>query len=156
MLHETLLFLHSLLRWAVLGLALNALVRAYRGKSQGLAYTSSDRKGALAFVATLHLTTVIGLTQFFATSPLIQAAFASPGAAMKTAALRFFLVEHPTTMLLAVVLATVGSARIKRGSSDAQKHSRTLVFFGIALALIFIGIPWPFYPAGRPLLHLPQ
>jgi hypothetical protein len=154
MLYPTLLFIHSVLRWLVLGFAVNALLRAWRGRASSAAYTAQDRLGALLFVAAFHIDVVLGLT-LYSVSPVAQTALANFGAAMKVGQLRFFVMEHPVMMLLAVVLATVGSVRIKRAASDAQKHQRTLVFFGIALLLILAAIPWPFYPAGRALLSWP-
>jgi hypothetical protein len=148
----TLLFLHSILRWLVLGFAINTLVRAFSGRAKQAPYTAKDRLSALLFVLVLHLNVVLGLAIYLTASPITQAALSNFGAAMKVAQLRFFVMEHPLLMVVGVIVATIGSARIKRAPSDALKHRRTLVFFGTALALILAGIPWPFYPAGRPLL----
>jgi hypothetical protein len=110
--------------------------------------------GGVAFVAGLHLNFVLGLVMYFALSPITTAAFSDMAQAMKTAALRFFVVEHPFGMLIAVALATVGSARVKRAVDDAAKHKRALIFYTIALLVVLASIPWPFYPAGRPLLFV--
>ncbi|HEX2733929.1 MAG TPA: hypothetical protein VHM70_20115 [Polyangiaceae bacterium] len=150
MIYSILLFLHSVLRWLILAFAILALVRS----AQGGAYTKAHRTSSSLFVATLHTNVVIGIVNYALFSPTIRLALSDVGAAMKISALRFFLVEHSSLMLVAVVVATIGSARIKRGKDDAQKHKRTLVFYGIALALILVGIPWPFYSAGRPLVPL--
>jgi hypothetical protein len=150
MIYSILLFLHSTLRWLILAFAILALVRS----AGGGAYTKAHRASSSLFIASLHTNIIIGIVNYAVFSPSIKLALADVGAAMKLSALRFFLLEHPFMMLVAVVIATVGSARIKRGKDDAQKHRRTLVFYGIALALIIAAIPWPFYPAGRPLLPL--
>jgi Na+-driven multidrug efflux pump len=152
--YTVILFLHSLLRWVVLGAGVYVVVRALSGVLGAKPYDKADRAGNALFVSGLHLNFVLGLLMYFALSPITSAAFSDMSQAMKTAALRFFVVEHPFGMLLAVALATVGSARIKRASEPAAKHKRALVFQGIALFLVFASIPWPFYPAGRPLLFL--
>ena len=153
-LYSVVLFLHSLLRWLVLLAGIFVVARAVRGLSGSRPYEKVDRSSGVAFVSALHLNFVLGLLLYFALSPITKAAFADMGHAMKTSALRFFVVEHAFGMVLAVVLATVGSARVKRATGDAQKHRRALIFHGAALVVLLASIPWPFYPAGRPLLFL--
>jgi uncharacterized membrane protein YozB (DUF420 family) len=150
MAYSIVIFLHSILRWLVLVFAVLAIVRSWQAR--GGAYTKAHRTSSTLFVATLHTNVVLGLVLYFLLSPTTQLAFSDIGAAMKTSALRFFLVEHAVGMLLAVVIATIGSAKIKRGKTDEEKHGRTLAYYGITLLLIFGSIPWPFYKAGRPLL----
>jgi len=153
-LYTIVLFLHSLLRWVVLLAGAYAIFRAWQGRAGAKPYEKADRSSGVAFVSGLHLNFVLGLLMYFALSPVTTAAFSDMGQAMKTAALRFFVVEHPFGMLIAVVLATVGSARVKRAADDATKHKRALVFYTIALLVVLASIPWPFYPAGRSLLFL--
>jgi hypothetical protein len=64
---------------------------------------------------------------------------------------RFFLLEHPLGMVAAIALAHVGGIRIKRATNDTQRHQTAAIFFGLALVLILLSIPWPGMPAGRPL-----
>ena len=63
------------------------------------------------------------------------------------AALRFFSLEHAAMMLLAWVLVHVGRTAVKKAPTDAAKHKRMLLFFGIAFVLILASIPWPFREA---------
>ena len=59
---------------------------------------------------------------------------------------RFFAVEHGFLMVLAIVMGTLGHVLSKRASDDASKHKRQVIFYGLCLLLILIGIPWPFRP----------
>jgi hypothetical protein len=68
--------------------------------------------------------------------------------------LRFFTLEHPSLMLIAIVLAHVGRVRIRRRPDGADRHRQALWFFGVAMVLILIGIPWPFLSYGRSLSGL--
>jgi hypothetical protein len=150
MAYSLVLSIHSVLRWLVLGFVIAALVQSFLAK--GGDYTPKHKKLSTLFVATFHANVVLGILMYGVLSPTTQVAFSDMATAMKTSALRFFVIEHPIGMLVAAALATVGSAKIKRATTDAEKHSKTLVFYGITLLLIFASIPWPFYGAGRPLL----
>jgi hypothetical protein len=68
---------------------------------------------------------------------------------MKDAATRFWAVEHISSMLIAIVLITIGHISLKKGG----KPSLTATFYLIALLLILSAIPWPFRAGiGRPWL----
>lgn len=71
------------------------------------------------------------------------------GEAMKNPELRFWSVEHISMMLIAIILITIGSVRAKRVLTDEAKHKQVAVFFLIALAIIFIAIPWPWKEIAR-------
>lgn len=136
-----LLHTHNLTRWIVLIAAVAAIVLALMGRFGKQPFGKSHRIANTAFVASLDLQLVLGLFLYFV-SPLVRAGLADIGAAMGDAAIRFFVVEHATYMVVAVVLAHVGSARVRKAKSDAAKHGTALVFFGLALALVLAGIPW--------------
>jgi len=61
---------------------------------------------------------------------------------------RFFTVEHSVMMILAWLLVHVGWSMVKRANTDALKHKRSLIFFGIAIIIILAMIPWPFRMPG--------
>jgi len=63
---------------------------------------------------------------------------------MTHAANRFFAVEHETMMILAWILVHVGRSSVKKATTDAAKHKRMLIFFGLAIIIILAAIPWPF------------
>jgi hypothetical protein len=155
MVYGAFLFLHSAVRWLVLGAGLFVVVKALMAQAGGHSYDKQHRAAARLYVSGLHLNLLIGLVLYLAVSPTTTNAFGNMAAVMKNGALRFFVVEHPFGMLIAIVLATVGAARVKRAADDAQRLRRTLVFHGISLLIVLGSIPWPFYPAGRPLLSLP-
>jgi hypothetical protein len=62
--------------------------------------------------------------------------------------------EHALLMIIAWLLVHVGRSMVKRSDIDAQKHKRSLIYFGIAFLLILAMIPWPFRTEiARPLLR---
>jgi hypothetical protein len=137
------LFLHGVLRWVVVGTAVWAIARP-----------AEKRPGAL-FVASLDTQVLLGLLLYFALSPITRAALASIGTAMHVHELRFWAIEHPSSMLLALVLAHVGRVRARRAPSAEIAAKRWRLFAALALVAVLAGTPWPGLPYGRGLLpHL--
>ena len=148
--YDVMIALHSVLRWVVLLLGLLAVGRGIAGWS-GRRWTSSDNRAGVLFVGFLDLQLLIGLILYLFLSPTVRAATVNIGAAMSDSALRFFLVEHAFGMLLAVTLAHIGRIRIRKAADDGRRHRSAAIYFGIALVLVLLSIPWPGMPAGRPL-----
>ncbi len=155
MIYSAFLFLHSIVRWVAVIAAVHAIFRAWQGHSQQKPVEQVHRTGNIVFVASMHLNFLVGLILYVALSPITKAAFSDMGAAMKESAIRFFVVEHPFGMIIALVLATIGSARAKRADTDQKTHKTALLFFGLSFVVLMLSIPWPFYPAGRALFSLP-
>lgn len=64
------------------------------------------------------------------------------GTVMGDAGLRFKYVEHPTTMILAAVLITIGNAKSKRAEAASAKAKSVVIWFAIGLFLIALRMPW--------------
>ena len=74
-------------------------------------------------------------------------------AAMQSPQLRFWAVEHATTMFGAVVLAHLGRVLARNATSPSVKRMRVLVCFGLTAFLMILGMPWPGLANGRPLFR---
>ena len=61
---------------------------------------------------------------------------------MGNAASRFLLVEHPLTMLIAVVLITLGKVKAKKIEDNAKANKTVFGYFTVALILIALRTPW--------------
>lgn len=138
--HPALLHTHNLLRWVVLLLGVLAFVKAYQGISGDRPYAAARRVGVF-FTAALHLQLLLGLGLFLV-SPFIRTAMSDMQTTMRDAATRFFVAEHPTVMVAAVVLMTIGGLVAKNAASDAARHRKAMVFIGITMLLLLWGIPW--------------
>jgi len=143
--HLFILQTHSVLRWAILILGVIAVVKAAQGLSGDRPYAAARRVG-LFFTGALHLQLLLGLA-LFGVSPFIKAAMANMQATMADSSVRFFFAEHPTLMIVATILMTIGGIVAKNAATDAARHKKLLVFAGITLVLILAGIPWQ-----RPLI----
>jgi hypothetical protein len=147
------LLLHSWARWAVIVLALLAVVGGIRGLRSGQAWTPANRRANLLATVALDVQLLLGLALYFVFSPFTTEALGNFGAAMRTPALRFWAVEHLTMMTAALVLAHVGNVAARKAATDQARHLRSVLFFGIVLLLLFLGTPWPGLANGRPLFR---
>lgn len=151
--HNTLLFLHSIFRWLVLLSLLYALYRALTGYINGKAFTRTDDSVRHWAATIAHVQLTLGII-LYTQSPTakISAEVLSESGHIREPF--FFGVIHLLLMISAVAVLTIGSAMAKRQTTDRQKFQTMLIWFGLALLLIVIAIPWPFSPlAQRPYLR---
>ena len=148
------LLAHSWIRWAMLGLLVAVVLRAWRGRTGFGGWTPLDERLHAALVGVTDLQLLAGLWLYFGASPFAQAFLADVGAGMHNRPLRFFGLEHLTVMLAAVALVHVGRARSKRAADPLQRHRRVFAWTLAALLFVLSSIPWPFFPVARPLFRL--
>lgn len=130
-----LLHTHSILRYFILILLIAVIVQSLLGLMNNKPYSKLDnRTGLFLFIAT-HTQFLLGLILFFV-SPFVQFS----GAAMKDPSTRYWLVEHNTAMLIAIVLITLARTTSKKMVSDEAKHRRMFIFNTLALAIILATI----------------
>jgi hypothetical protein len=138
---EILLRIHGLLPYLFLVLMLVVLAMAIGAVSSG---KFSVKELALARIVLIlaHIQLLFGLAVLFL-GEAAQSAFAGGmGNIMKDSELRARFVEHPTMMIIAVALITIGFARSKRADNSKAKNKNILIFFGIAFVLILSRIPY--------------
>ncbi len=139
---QGLIHLHNVLRWVILILLLISLIQAFT-KNGGIQKTS------LWLLIAAHITLILGLFQYFnselAGFHLIENV-GGFGNVMKDSFARFWVVEHITAMILAIVLITIA-----RGKAKKLNYSAATWLYIIALILILVAVPWPFREGiGRP------
>jgi hypothetical protein len=144
--------LHSLVRWGVLFFGVWAVVNAISGVTKKRAFSKTDKLSGLFFMIFCDIQLLIGIILLF-TNGWIDKIKAGMGPLMKDPSNRFFVIEHGLIMILAWVLVHIGYSKTKKAAEE-NKHKIMLRFFGIALFLILISIPWPFRTqVARPLFH---
>jgi len=147
--------IHNILRWAVLLFGIWAVISSISGVMSKRAYTGSDNKAGLFFMISCDIQLLIGLVLYF-NGVWFEKVKSGMGAVMKDPIERFFAVEHALMMIIAWLLVHVGRSMVKRGDTDAQKHKRSLIYFGIAFIIIIAMIPWPFRIPGISRQIFPQ
>jgi hypothetical protein len=139
--------IHSLLRWAVLVLGFLVVIKAFSGRKNKTAYGPSDNKYNLFFMISCDIQLLLGLVLYFGNGWLDVLKNLSSAAPETKSYNRFFAMEHMSMMIIAWVLVHVGRVVVKKSLTDEAKHKKSLLYFGLALFIILISIPWPFRQA---------
>ncbi len=130
-----LLHLHNVLRWVILLLLIVALFQALM-KKEGI------QKSSLWLLIAAHITFLLGIYQYFTSDTVGYGLIERVGGfgnVMKDSFARFWVVEHITAMILAVVLITIARRKAK-----ALSYNGAMWLYLVALILIFAAVPWPF------------
>lgn len=133
-----LLHLHNILRWVILILLLIALVQSFT-KNSGV------KKISLWLLISAHITLILGLFQYFNSDTVgyhMVESLGGFGNVMKDSFARFWVVEHISAMIAAIVLITMARGKAKKENFNAAKW-----MYLIALVLILAAVPWPFREA---------
>ncbi|HEX6914157.1 MAG TPA: hypothetical protein VF145_02880 [Chitinophagaceae bacterium] len=149
--YQGLLHTHNLLRWVILIFLLLSIFRQISAGSQP--FGKRDKGFGLPLLIAAHLTLLIGLYQWAVGEwglALIQKY--GMGEVMKDSVTRFWAVEHPLMMIIAIILITIGYGQRKSRHTARIQRRRTLIYYFLALVAIVLAVPWPFREViGRPL-----
>lgn len=130
------LHLHNVLRWIILLFLLLALFQAF-AKRPGI------RSSSLFLMICAHLMFLIGIYQLLNGRYGVLKGLPVGVELMKNSFYRFFWVEHPLMMFVAIVLITIA-----RGKAKVLNYKATSWLLLIALILILAAVPWPFREVG--------
>ena len=123
--------LHHFLPFFFYIVLLVAIVKAY------LVKFSNPKKNKL-----LTLTLILAHTQLLLGIYLMINFISKAGVHMGESANRFITIEHPLTMLIGVILITVGKIKAKKTEDIAKANKTIFVYFLIALIMFVLRTPW--------------
>jgi len=131
--HQLFVVLHSVNRFILIILLLVVLFQSLKGWLGKAPFGKSDDRASLFLFISTHTQLLLGLVLYLI-SPLVQFS----GASMKDATARYWLVEHFTGMLIAVILISLGRILTKKLTDSTAKHKRTFLYNAAALVIIFV------------------
>ncbi len=137
--------IHSYWAYIVLLMLVIAIGNALLGKFMNKSFTIKDLRISLFALIVTHIQLLVGLILYFV-SPRFSAWQEGVGAVMGDASLRLYLVEHPVTNILAVVLITMGWSMHKRQAESSKKFLRIGLFYLLGTVLLLSRIPWSEWP----------
>ncbi len=141
--YATVLFAHSLVRWAVLLVALWATMAAVSGLRGHRAWTRRARVPGVVLAAVADVQLLLGLALWLGLSPH---AITTGGRA------HYWTYVHPLAGIAVVALVHIGSVRARRMLDDGARWRTAARFYGAALVIAVLGVPWPILGMGRALL----
>jgi disulfide bond formation protein DsbB len=127
-----LLHLHNILRWIILILLLVTIYQAFSKKE-------AIRKTSLFLLISAHIMLLIGLYQVIAGRYGITKGLPEGVELMKDSFYRFYWIEHPFSMIVAIILITISRRKAKN-----LNYKATSWLLVIALLFILAAVPWPF------------
>lgn len=148
--YSTLLSLHSIVRWLLLVLLLYSIYSAFIGYTRNKNFSKTDNAFRHWTATIAHIQLMIGII-LYTQSPIVKYFWTDTRIALQNLDLTFYGLIHIVLMVTVIVVLTIGSALAKRKPTDKEKFKTMLVWFSIALIIIFIAIPWTFSPlSNRP------
>ena len=124
---STFVNLHSLWRWFVLLAVTIALVRGIIGWLRGGSWTKNDRILMLVAISTLDIQLLLGLAVY--------------GGGNHWNSGNFIAYIHPLVMIIAIVVAHVTSAMVRRAEPANHKFRTLAIGLFVAIFLITAAIP---------------
>ena len=134
--------IHSYWAYLALLILVIAVINALIGMSNKKGFGAKDLRLSLFGLIFSHIQLFIGLLLYFVSPWFEQWSASGVGGVMKDAQTRLYLVEHPFTNIIAIVLITMGWSMHKRQTQDAKKFSRIGIFYTLGLLLLLSRIPW--------------
>ena len=140
--NATLQALHSYWAYLVFIILVIATVNALYKLLSGKEFSAFDFRISLFTLIVSNIQLLIGVILFFVGDYLGVIKETGMGEVMKNAALRDKIVEHPTTMLIAIALITIGYSKHKKKLTSKPKFKMLAIFYTLALLLVVAKIPW--------------
>jgi len=150
MMYSSALWLHSWLRWAVLLAGVVVWFRAISGKTAKRPWTPQDELWGLLLTISVDLQFLVGVALYALFSPIVRQGLRNFSVAMQINVVRFFTIEHVIGMIAGIALVHIARVKIRKAADAERKHRIAMVWYGIALILMIVSIPWPGLPVSRP------
>ncbi len=152
MLYSVVLTIHSWLRYPVLIAGVALLLIAFSAVRSRTGVGAQQERAHILFLSLLDTQMLLGLVLYFLLSPITAAAMGDFRAAMGAPELRFFGIEHISSMGIAVTIAHLGRVRSKRVADDAR--ARIVCRAQVAwLVITLLAIPWLKFYVTRPFFR---
>ena len=152
--YETLLLIHSWMRWAIVVAVLYFFVNCLAGSLRKKLWSPNDQHFIWAFNQLFGFQVVFGIIIWLALSPFTKAGFKTPITILENPVTFFWTIRHPVTMLLAMAAFQIGETRAKKTSPE-KKHKLFAITFAVLILLIASAIPWPGLAYGRTFFRWP-
>lgn len=135
--------LHSYFAYILLAALIFSLIYVVIKFIKNESFTDKVRKITLVGFISAHLQLLIGLILYLI-SPVGVSSFS--GEVMQDSIARLYALEHPLTMLIGIVLISIGYIKAKKPGDDSRRFKTIILFYTLGIILILIRIPWHVWP----------
>lgn len=135
-------YIHSYWAYLVLIVVLAASINAIYGFITKKEYAAKDFRISLFALIVTHLQFVFGFVLYFVSGKILWFSDVPVKDIMSDPLLRLYNVEHPTVMIIAIALLTIGYSKHKRKLTSTPKFKFIAIFYTLALILMLSRIPW--------------
>lgn len=140
--YESIKIVHSYWAYLVVLILLLATLNAIVKYAIKKPYEAKDFRISLFALIVSHIQLLIGLVLYFVSPYFSAFSNQGMGGIMKNEGLRLYLIEHPLTMIISIVLITIGYSKHKKKLSSSPKFKVLSIFYTIALLVLLSRIPW--------------
>jgi len=144
--HTLTLLFHSTVRYFVLIAIIVSLYRSAKGWFGSAPFEKMDEKLSVWLLIMAHTQLILGLILYTVSPAVIFSA-----ASMKDPVARYWLVEHISTMIIAITLITLSRITTKKLTDARARHKRVFLYNTFAILLILMAISM----SGRGFFSLP-
>lgn len=139
--------LHSYFAYLLLAVLVLSIVYVMIQMVRKKLFSDTVRKVALVGLIASHLQLLIGLILYFISPRGITVFSGEMSAVMGDSLTRLYALEHPLTMIIAIILITLGYSKAKKPGDDVRRFKTLLLFYILGLILMLSRIPWEAWPA---------
>ncbi len=130
-----LLLIHSILRYGLLLFVVLAILFSLYGLITRTPVLIGHRQVTVWAVLLAHIQLILGVILY-----IIRGWYK---VAVDSRIDRYWKMEHIGTMIVAIILITLGRVLSKKAKDDRKKQLYVAIFFIIALLLMLMMMPWP-------------
>jgi hypothetical protein len=126
--------IHMVWRWVLLAAALLAVGKALIGWLGKQPWGKWDDRLGMFYTISVDVQFLLGLILWFVGPFKITDA----GSLMSSQLARFYVIEHPLIMLIALALAHIGRSRSRKAEPDVNKHRTAFIFYLLSFLFILL------------------
>jgi cytochrome bd-type quinol oxidase subunit 2 len=136
--HDVVIRVHYFISSVVFIIAIVVTTWAIVGWRKEKKYTRSFDKISFVFILFLYIQLITGISLYFFLKPEIQADSINVDKIASHDSLRFWVIEHVSLMLFALLLAQLGRLFIKQLSTDGRRYRTATFYYGIAFLVVLV------------------
>ena len=150
--YESLLFVHSWVRWAILFSLVALFIRMSLGWRRRNPWSTADQHYVVAFSQLFGAQILFGLFIWLSLSPFSKAGFKEPALLLNDSVISFWGLRHGLTMIFAMIVIQTLIVK-SRSWAALTKFKAFSLAFGFLIFVVCTAIPWPGLSYGRDLFR---